>query len=598
MAYQALSSIEIVRQRPGMFIGDVQTPDHLAEEILDNALDEIVNGYAKELKLYYDTDSCAFWCCDNGRGIDVHSMELPDGTVDDSVVVLCSKLFSGSKFNTDDYAQLIGMHGVGLVAVNALSNWMIVKTRDRKEKSKVHTYTFSNSELVSKEENSDTDYSWSTIVGFQPNKSYFETTELNSRYFIERLVLVQSIYGLDKFLFNDKEIPKIQFENYVKEHLNLTDEDELYVLEHSDENGNIKIMLNYVESDDSIIIGNVNLRFCDGKFLTSFQTELKKSISEKLDKKFNKIADRELLNGLRLFVLINIPEPKFDSQTKTRMVLDVKNTLIDPLKSQIDWFASQQEIIEVIELNLERKFHQKILSGAKTTRSIKKVSVDKLRDCKNIPGDILYILEGDSADGTLKQVRDEKVEAVFPLKGKVLNVESTTLEKIKNNKEIKNLIEALGPISNRRYKKIKILSDADVDGFHIVVLMLLILQKFASDYIKSGNVYVIIPPLYGAEKGGKYIPIYNHSKKSQFEKDGYVVSRFKGLGEMDPYQLEACIRSGVEYQVKWPDSEKILNSIISIITDTEVKRSIMNNQSIKMDIILNEVIANLKSKIK
>lgn len=597
MTVQALDSIEIVRKRPGMFIGDISTPNHLAEEVLDNALDEIANGYATELRIFYDTEQGSFWCTDNGKGIPIHPMKLPDGEIEDSMIVLCTKLFSGTKFDTEDYNQLIGMHGVGLVAVNALSEWMVISTRDRQNKLIVHTYNFLDSKFYSKQEIEDSDFSWSTKVGFKPNKDYFTSLEFDSRYFVERLILVQSVFNLDKFSFNDKEIPNISFNDYVKDHLHLDEDDQLYSLKCETKNeGNIKVLLTYVESDDNIIIGNVNLRFCDGKYLTSFQTELKKSISEKLDKKFNKVSDREYLNGLRLFILVNVSEPKFDSQTKTRMVLDVKNSLIDPLKSQIDWFVSQKSIIETIEKNLENKLHQKIIKSTKSTRSTKRVSVEKLRDCKKIPGDVLYILEGDSADGTLKDIRNEEVEASFPLRGKVLNVESTTLEKIKNNKEIKDLLEALGPADNRRYKHIKILSDADSDGKHIAVLLLLILQKYAPDMIKEGRVSVIIPPLFGATKGGKYTPIYNESRVEDFKSKGFKVSRFKGLGEMDPSELEVCIRSGFEYNVKWPENNTILNSLISVITNTDVKRAIMDNPSIKMDVILNEVIKGLKQK--
>jgi len=598
--YRVLGDIEAVRTRPGMYVGDVSTPDHLATELLDNALDEVANGFATKINIFYNSDDNSFWCSDNGRGLEIGTVTLPDGTQEDSVKALCTYLHSGSKFDNVDYSQLIGMHGVGLVVVNSLSEWVVIKIRNRKDRTKIRTYTFKDSELVEMLEETDENIDqWSTIVGFKPNSQYFDSIEFNSRDFIERLILVQSLYGLDNFTFNGKEIPKLNFEQYVKEHLNLADDEQLYILEYEiNKNHKIQIMLTYVESDDSIMIGNVNLRFCSGKFLTSVQTELKKSISKKLDKKFDKIADKEYLMGLRAFVLLNVPEPKFDSQTKTRMVLDVKDSLIDPLKSQIDWFIGQKDIIDTIESNLESKLHQKITNGGRSARSIKRVAVDKLRDCKNIPGDILYILEGDSADGTLKQIRDTNKEAIFPLKGKVLNVESATLEKIKNNKEIKDLITTLGSINNRRYNKIKIIADADLDGAHIVVLLLIALQKFAPDYIKSGNVYVVIPPLYGAEKSNKYFPIYNQSDIAKFEQNGYKITRFKGLGEMNPNQLEVCIRSGFEYQVKWPDSEDSLDSIISVVTNTEMKRLLMNNENVKMKIILDEVINNLKQKTK
>ncbi len=589
--YQILSSIDVVRQRPGMFIGDTYSPDHLVEEILDNALDEVLNNYANSIKLYIND---SFWCADNGRGIAVYPMTLPDGTTEDSVVVLTTRLFSGSKFDNVDYQKLIGMHGVGLVAVNALSDWMVIRTRDREDRSIVHVYTFDRAQLVSKTIEKDDD-TWSTVVGFRPSQHYFKSDQINIQKIIERLIFVRAIYNDLTASINDKEIPKVDLEQYVRERLGLSNNDTLYLLEYNNKNENqsIKVLLTYVESTDSTIIGNVNLRFCDGKFINLFQTALKKKISENLDKRFSDIPDKEFLNGLRAFIIVNVPEPKFDSQTKVRMVLDVKNTLIDPLENQIEWFVNQENIIKTIQINLEAKLHQKLVNGKKLSR-LRKVNVDKLRDCKHIPGEVLYILEGDSADGTLKKIRDPETEAIFPLRGKVLNVESASIEKIKNNKEIRDLLEALGPSSARRYKKIKILSDADKDGYHITVLVLLVLIKFASDLIKNGNVSVIIPPLYGAEKGKEYIPIYDQNQIQQFRDKGYQITRFKGLGEMDAKQLEACIRSNFEYQVKWPDEDRIVEILIRIITDTEIKRQIMDNEKLTFDLILNEVLLNLE----
>jgi DNA gyrase subunit B len=600
MALQALGGgIEPVRARPGMFIGDTQNPTHLAEEVLDNAIDEIANGFGTSIGIFNNLDDGSFWVSDNGRGLPMEPITLADGSVEDSVKVLCTELFSGTKFDTEDYAQLIGMHGVGLVAVNALSDWLTIKTRDRKNKTRVVTYSFIDGELQQISEETDNDFSYSTVVGFKPSKKYFGSLEFDNRYFVERLISVQSIFDLNGFTFNSKPIPKLSFESYIKQHLALAEEDQLFSLSFStkDNSNHIKLYATYVDQDDSITLGNVNLRTCDGKFINSFHTELKKSINEKIDKSFSKINDREYLNGLRAFIMINVPEPKFDSQTKVRMVLDVKKILIDPLKGQLDWFVEQ--IIDTLQNNLERKLHQKILNGSsRSARANKRVSISKLHDCQHIPGDVLYIVEGDSAEGTLKQITNKKIEACYPLKGKVLNVEAATLDKIQKNKEISDLLKALGSVSNRRYKSIKILSDADVDGYHIAVLMLLAIAKFAPDYIKSGNLSVIIPPLYGAEKGGKYYPIYDQIKIDQFKKDNYKIRRFKGLGEMNPNQLEACIRSGFEYKIKWPDSDKQLNNLISIITNTDLKRAIMNAEGVKMDVILAEINKQFSQKTK
>jgi DNA gyrase subunit B len=600
MALQALGGgIEPVRARPGMFIGDTQNPTHLAEEVLDNAIDEIANGFGTTIGIFNNVEDGSFWVSDNGRGLPMEPMTLSDGTVEDSVKVLCTELFSGTKFDTEDYAQLIGMHGVGLVAVNALSDWLTVKTRDRKNKKRVVTYSFINGELQQVSEETDIDLSYSTVVGFKPSKKYFDSLEFDNRYFVERLISVQSIFDLNGFTFNEKPIPKLSFESFIKQHLALAEKDQLFSLSFStkDNSNHIKIYATYVDQDDSITLGNVNLRICDGKFINSFHTELKKSINEKIDKSFSKINDREYLNGLRAFIMINVPEPKFDSQTKVRMVLDVKKILIDPLKGQIDWFVEQ--IIDTLQNNLERKLHQKIINGSsRSARANKRVSISKLHDCQNIPGDVLYIVEGDSAEGTLKQITNKKIEACYPLRGKVLNVEASTLDKIQKNKEIGDLLKALGPVSNRRYKSIKVLADGDSDGQHISVLVLLAIAKFAPDYIKSGNLSVIIPPLYGAEKGGKYYPIYDQMKIDQMKKDNYKIRRFKGLGEMNPNQLDVCVRSGFEYNVKWPDSDKQLNNLISIITNTDLKRAIMNAEGVKMDVILAEINKQFSQKQK
>lgn len=593
---QALDDIAIIRKRPGMFIGDVETPDHLVEEILDNSLDEISNKYATIIKLYNNDKDGSFWCSDNGRGIPLGKTQLPDGTENDTVIVFCTKLFSGTKFDNTDYEQLIGMHGVGLVAVNALSEWMTITTRDRIDRKKIVTYTFKNSIFETKTESINEDYSFSTIIGFKPNPNYFSSIKFNDRRFIERLVLVQSFCGLESFTYNNKQIPKIDFDGFVKQYLKIPKNIQLYSIDYSKNNFKIGIYAIYTEDDETTIAGSTNLRICDGKFINSFQTVLKKIISEKIDKRFNKISERDLLNGLKCFICLSVPEPKFDSQTKVRMTLDVKKILIDPLKPKLEWFVNQ--VIQIIEKNLERKLFKEIsISSKSTSKSTKRVSADnKLRDCRIIPGNILYIVEGDSADGPLKEIRDKDYEASFPLKGKVLNVETTSLEKLKNNKEVKDLLEALGPISNRRYKTVKILTDADSDGYHICVLLILIFQKFAPDYIKEQRLRVIIPPLYGAQKkGSKFIPIFDISKIEEYRQQKYDIIRFKGIGEMDSeLHLKPCLDSGFEYVVQWPESPEMSAHLLSVIVNKDVKRALLNETKVNMNVILTEAKKNLK----
>jgi len=596
MSYKALDAITAIRTRPGMYIGSTETPDHLATEIVDNALDELANNFANSLNIHIEND--AFWISDNGRGLKVYQMEVPDKGMMDSVEALFTVLHSGSKFDLDDYDTIIGMHGVGLVTVNALSDWVVVRTRDRKSKSKLHVYTFQEGKLVSKIEEINKDYSFSTVVGFQPSKKFFDTVKFDTRFFAERLVLVQAKYPKTKLSFNSKKIPKITFERFVRDQLQLNGEN-TYMLTNKGKVGKgvatVNIIATVVESSDSNILGEVNLRLCEGTYLNSFQTELKKYIKSKIDKKFKNVSQNQLISGLRAFVSLTVPEPRFDSQTKVRMILPVKKQLIDTMSDQLEWFVSQEDIIKIIEKNLEQKFFTKITKSSKRYR--KQTSAEnKIKDCMKVPGDVLYILEGDSALGTLKQIRNTDTEAIFPLKGKVLNVESNSLERISKNKEIQDFLEALGPKNNRRYKKLKIIADADVDGAHIVVLVLLLLQRYADDMIKSNDVSVILPPLHGASKGKRFIPIYTSNQMEKYKSEGYAIQRFKGLGEMNPSKLEPIIRSGFEYKVTWPENERILQNTISVVTDTQIKRAIMNSEKCTFDNIIANVIDQLKSR--
>lgn len=459
--YKVLNSIEAIRTRPGMYIGSTEDPSHLVHEVLDNAIDEIANGFATRTEIYFNDNQNSIWISDNGRGIKSYNMKLQDGTFQDSVEVLFTQTHSGSKFDLEDYNTLIGMNGVGLVAVNALSEWVSIRIRNRENKNKIYEYLFQNSILVSKEQKDDTEYSYSTAIGFKPNKQFFESLEFDKKIFGERLILSQTKYVNSQFLLNGKIIPKIDIEDYIKSKLNLQKETQLYKLDFfKKDNFNIQVYITYNNSSTINVAADVNLRNCTGTFISSFQTELKKVIKNKINKKFQSLNEKEFLSGLNLYISLTIPEPKFDSQTKVRMVSNVKKTLIDPLISQIKWFINQDNILQIIENNLNKRF-QNLIVKTNNQRS-KRVSIsNKLRDCRFTPGKILYIVEGDSAGGTINKIRDKKHEACFPLKGKMINVETHNIERIKVNKEIQDLLEALGPVNKRRYLTCKTLCDAD-----------------------------------------------------------------------------------------------------------------------------------------
>ena len=593
--YNALDDITAVRTNTGMFIGDTDSPNHLATEIVDNMLDEIANNYADTGSIFISEEDGSFWVSDNGRGLKIGQTKDPNtGEMKDSIELLCTKLFSGSKFRIDqkiDYKVQIGMHGVGLVVVNALSDWLMIRIC---KDNKIHEYVFVDSKLDSKNvyEKSPDD-SFSTLVGFKPNKKYFETVDFDVKMFVSRLLLTQSVYDYANFFVNEQKIPKIKLYDYALNMLKIPRETKLYQINQSfNENEKIRIFLNYVNSKDTVILGDVNLRNCDGTYLTNIQTLIKSIISDNIDRRFRSIDEKEFLTGLRMYVNLTLEKPKFDAQIKSRMKTSIKNYL-QFIEKDLKKILTTDEILTTLTNLLEQKLTKKIIKSA-NSNSRRVSNLNKLKDCIKTPGEVLYIVEGDSAEGTVKQVRDKNTEACFPMRGKMLNVEKGSLTKIQNNKEVQDLIEALGPYGRRRYNKVKILADSDSDGLHISLLVTLFMHKFAPEMIEEGRVSVLIPPLYGAIKGKKFVPLYDIKSTEQYRKMNYEIRRFKGLGEMNPDQLEVAIRSGVEYILNYPDKKTLETIIENVVKNTEVRKALLLKEELNFELILEKAKENIK----
>ena len=589
--YSALDSISAVRINTGMFIGDTETPNHLATEVVDNMLDEVANDFATTGEIFISEDDGSFWVSDDGRGLKLGLTKDPDtGEMQDSIVLLCTKLFSGSKFRIDkkvDYKVQIGMHGVGLVVVNALSEWLVLRIKDSRNPKQIIEYVFMDSKLQGTNIILVSDETYSTQVGFKPNPKYFDSCDFDPKMFISRLLLTQSVYDKAKFFINSQEIPKITLLEYAKNILSLDKTEKLYQINKQlNENEKIRIFLTYLPQRDNLILGDVNLRNCDGTYLTNIQTMIKTIIKDNIDRKFKALDEKEFLTGLRLYVSLTLEKPKFDAQIKTRMKTNIRDHLL-LIEKELTKILTQDSIMSVLTNLLEQKFTKKLLSVV--SNGNRRISnTNKLRDCINSPGDILYIVEGNSADGPLKIVRNKKTEASFPLKGKMIKVDDATITKIENNKEVKDLIEAIGPKGGRRYKKIKILADADMDGLHICILVMIFLFKFAKDMIIEGRVSIVIPPLYGAIKGKVFVPIYNIRDTVTYKNQGYTITRFKGLGEMNPDQLEVSIRSGVEYVIKYPGDDQVEKLLENVVNNTEVRKTLLEVEELKFDLILDQ----------
>ena len=571
-----LNSIDSIRLRPGMFVGDTSNCNHLIHELIDNSLDEIRNKFGDTISLNFSKKGDVL-ICDNGRGLPSgETIDENTGEKVDALESLFTKLHSGTKFSfdSDQLESLFGQNGVGLVAVNALSEYVEVL-------SKKNHYRFVDSKLVVKETVDPSDI-WSTQIMFRPNKQYFDSIVPDYNTFLLRCRLAQAKLENIKFIFNKKELKRESLSDFARNVLHISKNTPLFecsfkttkmkVVEPVTNKefvlpGSIVAFITY-EPGETVITGDVNLRFCDGVYINNVINIIKANLLSKLDKKYSKTPERFLIEGLRLYISLQMPFPKFDSQTKTRMISDVKKEIIDgQFESKIIKILGEQYIKDTVSKILSQKLNN-------ITKIVKKKisSENKLCDCSQQPGDVLYIIEGDSAAAPVRECRDASREAYLPLRGKVINIEKQSLHKIKENKEIKNIIEAIGAPPHR-YEKIKIVADADPDGLHINVLVILLINKFFPDIIKEGRLSVVLPPLYGAYKNKTFIPLYNITDANKYAESGYSIQRFKGLGEMNSDQMRAVFDSETEYVIS---GSSHLDELLKIITNSDVKRQYLN----------------------
>jgi DNA gyrase/topoisomerase IV subunit B len=315
----------------------------------------------------------------------------------------------------------------------------------------------------------------------------------------------------------------------------------------------------------------VNLNICEGTYLTNSTTLIYNCVKNYLDDS-SKLTKNDILSYLKMYVSVTVPEPKFDSQIKTKMTKGLSG-LINKLKGdvslKIPLFKDHFEFVENLKSNKKAK---KTLGS----RGRRVSSGNPLKDCKYTPGKVLYILEGDSAGGTLLEIRDAKNEAIFPLSGKIENTINKSIGKVteKEKGKVKYLLEAIGVGKRQfRYDNVKIICDADADGMHIVVLVLIALWRYAPSLIMENRVSIIVPPLYGAlKKKQPMIPIYDESLIDQYTSKGFEVKRFKGLGEMSANHLEVVVKQQpIEYVLQPPVDDES-GAIMQCITNTDLKR--------------------------
>ncbi len=535
-----LEGLEAVRLRPAMYIGSTGEMGlhHLVYEVVDNSVDEALAGYAKKVDVTIHVDN-SITVVDDGRGIPVDLMTLPDGSKMPAVQVVLTKLHAGGKFDASNYKVSGGLHGVGVSCVNALSQEFNVEIwRDD------HTWEmdFSCGLPVSDLRQVGSSKKRGTKVHFLPDKSIFAVTEYNYDTLAQRLRELAFLNkGLEITLTDERtsdpktgEAKRTEFRyaggiaEFVK-HLNRGKQilhDKPIMMEAARDGVEIEIALQYNDSYSETVFSFANnINTVDGgSHLSGFRTALTRTINaigQSLglfkDLKENLSGD-DVREGLVAVVSVKLPQPQFEGQTKGKLNSDIAGNVQAFVNERLGMFLEQNPPVakRIINKAIEAA---RAREAARKARDLtrRKGALDggglpgKLADCSERNPDRceLYLVEGESAGGTAKQGRDRRFQAILPLKGKILNVEKARYDKMLGHEEIRAMITALGcgigkddfDVSKLRYGKLILMTDADVDGSHIRTLLLTFFFRHMTELIKRGNVYIAQPPLYKIKKG-------------------------------------------------------------------------------------------------
>ena len=582
---QVLEGLEAVRMRPGMYIGTTSSRGlhHLLWEIVDNAIDEASNGFATEITVTLHKDGSAS-VYDNGRGmpVDTHPALGISG-----VEVIFTVLHAGGKFNHENYDYSGGLHGVGASVVNALSrelsvdvfrNWthyrMEFTSRINPKTGKVEAGKPSGPLQVLGNTRKK-----GTLIRFMPDDTIFEDvrfqTETVSRRLQELAYLNKGVQitFTDERLSGDERSRVFRYEGGISDYVLYLNtgktplrEDVIYLEGRRDTIiccAAIQYTDGYTESLFSYV-NNINTPE-GGSHETGFKAAFTKCLNDYarkaglLKEKDNNLSGEDFREGLTCVLTTMVKNPQFEGQTKGRLGNSEVRPAVEAIISQqmTDWLDNlkNQDTASAIVAKAI-KAAQAREAARKTRDNIRKASaleaaplVGKLASCtgRKWEDNELFIVEGDSAGGSAKQGRDRRFQAILPLRGKPLNVEKKHLDQVLGNEEFRSLITALGTgidenfsLSNLKYGKVIILSDADQDGAHIRAILLTFFLRYMKDLITNGHVYIGMPPLYKVQKGQKVIYAYDDRELGKATKaagKGYTLQRYKGLGEMNPEQL-------------------------------------------------------------
>ena len=568
---QVLEGLQAVRKRPGMYIGstDIRGLHHLIYEVVDNSIDEVMAGFCTDICIVINADS-SVTVSDNGRGIPT-GINQKYGKP--AVELVATVLHAGGKFDRKSYKVSGGLHGVGLSVVNALSEYLETTV---KREGHIHVMKCERGELVAPLKIIGDTSETGTEQRFRPDSDIFDTldydNEILANHFQDLAYLNRGVRIVFKDLREGHQREHVFYAEggiveFVK-HLNrgrTPMHDNPIYLSCEKDDMMLEIAMQYTDAYSESVysyVNNINT-IEGGTHLMGFRTALTRALNDYARKnklvKDNEsnLSGEDVREGLTAIISVKIPEPQFEGQTKTKLGNSEVRGLVDScVYSTLVTFLEENP--KVAEACVKRSIlAYQAREAARKARELtrRKGILDggglpgKLADCseKDPSKCELFIVEGDSAGGSAKQGRDRKFQAILPLKGKILNVEKSRIDKILKNAEIRSLITAIGvgigqefDLEKIRYGKIIIMTDADVDGAHISTLLLTLFYRYMKPLIDDGHVYLAMPPLFKVSKGNKVSYAYNEKEMEKLMEEfgkGFSVQRYKGLGEMNPTQL-------------------------------------------------------------
>ena len=580
-----LKGLDAVRKRPAMYIGDISSRGlhHLVNEVVDNSIDESLAGFCDKIEITIRKDG-SITVEDNGRGIpvDIHPEEKRS-----ALEVVMTVLHAGGKFDKNSYKVSGGLHGVGVSVVNALAEWLKAEV---KRDGKIYFQEFRKGVPAAKvkEIGKTGKKETGTKITFFPDPEIFNTTEFKFSTIAERMrelaYLNKTITIIIKDERNGGEEETYHFKGGLVEFVQYLDENrqplhKTVYIDGIKDNTPVEIAFQYTDRYTENIfsyVNNINTTE-GGTHLSGFKTALTRTLNNYAYK--NKLIKEGKINltgedfreGLTAVLSVKVAEPQFEGQTKTKLGNSETRSAVEMLVGE--------KLTDFLEENpaIGRKIIEKCSRAAEAREAARKARDLTRRknalDTMRLPGKLadcsitdpehceIYIVEGDSAGGSAKQGRDRKFQAILPLKGKILNVEKAKINKILENNEIKAIISAIGAgigvdfnEEKARYGKIILMTDADVDGSHIRTLLLTFLYRYMQELITAGKVYIAQPPLYKIKKGKEEFYAFDEKERNEILKrlkvkgngkgpldeknlKGVTISRYKGLGEMNPEQL-------------------------------------------------------------